>query len=254
MPLELSAPPRPTGLSTVLVDPLEGVTQREVASTTGNIQFGTRWSHELRTYPDASLFGTQPPPWISLPGKTSDGDLSERVPSFRPGSYSGTCAAGATYPVGFHHPIAGPSVIVINAAPLMQEAAAIRWLRGYLTAERIGELVGVSRQRIHDWLNGEAMTQAHRRRLLAVQDIVGRALRRHPTAVDVQRWLDTPWPPDGRTPAEELAAGELGRTRFMAMASPSSVATLRSPGKEPGTPIRDPFVALPRELASREDL
>ncbi len=237
--------------------------------TTGNSQYNVAW-HELADdvtecqgglgwgdfVPEIVYAPDDADQLVLLPGVTSNGGLSIRVPRFRPFLMrGGTAASERRHALAFDYGLIDALGGAIAVAPekLDPEAAAIIWLRQYLSVERIGQLVGVSRQRVHEWLNGSAMSSLNRKRLLAVREIIGRALERHKSALDLQRWLDTPWPPDGRTPAEELAAGELGRVRFMSLSSPESLKALEPRAASQGRPIRDPFSAEPRTVVMEED-
>ncbi len=91
-----------------------------------------------------------------------------------------------------------------------------------LKQERIGDLLGVSRQTINRWENGEQIKDANRQRIYAVRDVLERAARRHSTPELLTAWLDTPRGADGRTPAELLANNEINRARLLAVSSPSS--------------------------------
>ena len=107
---------------------------------------------------------------------------------------------------------------------------AIEWMKANtcLRQERIGELLGVSRQTMHRWENGEQIKDANRQRIYAVRDVLERAARRHSTPELLTAWLDTPRGADGRTPAELLANNEINRARLLAVSSPSQ-NLVRSP-------------------------
>jgi transcriptional regulator with XRE-family HTH domain len=118
---------------------------------------------------------------------------------------------------------------------------AIRWIKAAtgLSQERIGQLIGVTRQTINRWENGEPITDANRRRLFEVRDVLERAARRHETPDELIEWLDTPSREHGSTPAELLEAEEIDRARYLAVSTPS-------PGLAPvpewvGQPIPEAF-------------
>jgi len=71
---------------------------------------------------------------------------------------------------------------------------AIQWIKAVtgLSQKRIGLLVGVTRQTINRWENGEPITDANRRRLFAVRDVLERATLRYQTPAELAAWLDTP--------------------------------------------------------------
>ncbi len=100
---------------------------------------------------------------------------------------------------------------------------AIQWIKAVtgLSQKRIGLLVGVTRQTINRWENGEPITDANRRRLFAVRDVLERATLRYQTPAELAAWLDTPDTTEGRTPAELLEAEEINRARLLAISTPS---------------------------------
>src|SRR6266568_8952112 len=100
---------------------------------------------------------------------------------------------------------------------------AYRWIKAAtgLSHKRIGLLVGVTRQTINRWENGEPITDANRRRLFAVRDVLERATLRYQTPAELAAWLDTPDTTEGRTPAELLEAEEINRARLLAISTPS---------------------------------
>jgi DNA-binding XRE family transcriptional regulator len=100
---------------------------------------------------------------------------------------------------------------------------AVQWIRAAsgLSQERIGRLIGVTRQTINRWENGEPITDTNRRRLFAVRDVLERATLQHSTPAELAAWLDTPDAVDGRTPAELLEMGEINKARLFAISAPS---------------------------------
>lgn len=100
---------------------------------------------------------------------------------------------------------------------------AVHWIKAAsgLSQERIGRLIGVTRQTINRWENGEPITDAHRRRLFAVRDVLERSTLRNPTPAELAAWLDTPDAVDGHTPAELLEMGEINKARLLAISAPS---------------------------------
>lgn len=118
---------------------------------------------------------------------------------------------------------------------------ALRWIETAtgLSQERIGRLVGVTRQTINNWENGESIKDPNRRRIFAVRDVLERATRQHPTREQLTAWLDTPRGADGRTPAELLAANEINRARLLAVSSPSQ--RLKRPPAWANRPVPNAF-------------
>jgi transcriptional regulator with XRE-family HTH domain len=100
---------------------------------------------------------------------------------------------------------------------------AIQWIKAAtgLSQERIGRLIGVTRQTINRWEHGEPITDTNRRRLFAVRDVLERATLLYPAPVELAAWLDRPRGADGRTPAELLEAEEINKARLLAISSPS---------------------------------
>ena len=82
-------------------------------------------------------------------------------------------------------------------------------------------MIGVTRQTINRWEHGEPITDANRRRLFAVRDVLERAMLRYPTPDELATWLDTPDAINGRTPAELLEAEEINKARLLAISTPS---------------------------------
>jgi transcriptional regulator with XRE-family HTH domain len=101
--------------------------------------------------------------------------------------------------------------------------SAIQWIKAAtgLSQERIGLLIGVTRQTINRWEHGEPITDANRRRLFAVREVLERATLLYPTPVELAAWLDAPRGAEGRTPAELLEAEEINKARLFAISSPS---------------------------------
>lgn len=128
-----------------------------------------------------------------------------------------------------------------TSAELPPHLDALRWIENAtdLSQERIGRLVGVTRQTINNWQNGEAIKDPNRRRILAVRDVLERAAHRHPTREQLTAWLDTPRGADGRTPAELLVANEINRARLLAVSSPSQ--RLKRPPAWTNRPVPNAF-------------
>lgn len=100
---------------------------------------------------------------------------------------------------------------------------AIHWMENMtgLSQDRIGKLIGVSRQAINGWKRGGRIADDNRQRIFAVRDVLKRALTKYPSRDLLTTWLDTPRGADGRTPAQLIEANEINRARLLAMSSPS---------------------------------
>lgn len=100
---------------------------------------------------------------------------------------------------------------------------ALGWIKAAtgLSWERVGRLVGVSRQAVNAWRQGGPIADDHRRRLLEVREVLERAAKRNPQPGGLAAWLDTPREADAKTPAGLLEAGEVGKARLLAISSPS---------------------------------
>ncbi len=107
-----------------------------------------------------------------------------------------------------------------NSSPHLN---AIQWIKAAtgFSQERIGLLIGVTRQTIHRWEHGEPITDANRRRLFAVREVLERATVLYSTPAELATWLDTPDVIDGHTPAELLEAEEINKARLLAISTPS---------------------------------
>lgn len=127
--------------------------------------------------------------------------------------------------VRFERPLLMPSPGV--GAPARDasspQAASIAWIKRAtgLSRERIGRLLGVTRETVDNWENDRPIADARRRHLLAVQDVLRRAALRYPSPEQLAAWLDAPRGEDARTPAQLLEAGEIDRARYLAVSVPS---------------------------------
>lgn len=134
--------------------------------------------------------------------------------------------------------------------PLME---ALAWIKGAtdFSDERIGALLGVKRQSLSLWRQGYRITGEHRRRLLAVYDILRRVGSRFGSGEPLATWLDTPTNASGVTPALLLASNEIDRVRYLAVSgpvspllvSPSAVAKPIAPGLRRHSEPRQPALA-----------
>ncbi len=91
-----------------------------------------------------------------------------------------------------------------------------------LSHKSIAELVGVSRQSLHNWQRKQPIASENRRRLMAVLDILNRARKRYSSKSRLYTWLQTPCTEDGKSPWDLILAGEYDRARYYAVASPTS--------------------------------
>jgi uncharacterized protein (DUF2384 family) len=146
---------------------------------------------------------------------------------------------------------------------------AIRWIESVtgLSQDRIGDLIGVTRQAINVWKRGGRITDDRRRRIFAVREVIERAATRYTTREQLVAWLDTPRGADGRTPAELLKANEINRARLFAVSVPSprlvrapswvnrSIPEAFRPGAERRQEVLPPHVEdnLPEEDDTDED-
>jgi hypothetical protein len=108
-------------------------------------------------------------------------------------------------------------------APAQPHQEAVEWIKTAtgLSWERVGRLVGVTRQAVNAWKQGRPIADDHRRRLFEVRDVLERAAKRNPEPGGLAAWLDTPRGADARTPANLLEAGEVAKARLLALSSPS---------------------------------
>jgi transcriptional regulator with XRE-family HTH domain len=109
------------------------------------------------------------------------------------------------------------------SSTLPSHLEAIQWIKMAtdLSQERIGRLIGVTRQTINRWEKGEPITDPNRSRLFAIRDVLKRAAIRHPAPDQLVAWLDTPQGAEGRTPAQLLEENNIDRARLLAMSAPS---------------------------------
>ncbi len=100
---------------------------------------------------------------------------------------------------------------------------AIQWIENVtgLTQEKIGQLIGVTRQTINWWKRGGRIADDNRKRLFAVREVLERAASHHSNPSQLTAWLDTPRGADGRTPAQLLETNEINRARLLAISTPS---------------------------------
>lgn len=123
---------------------------------------------------------------------------------------------------------------------------ALEWLRSEagLSKERVSKLLGVSRQSVHSWSAGKDIRSEHRQRLLALREVLQRAIDVQGAGDRLLAWLDTPRGIDGRTPAQLLEVADFNRARLLA-------TTTRSPRlKSPPTWISR---EIPPSLRTRGD-
>lgn len=127
----------------------------------------------------------------------------------------------APTPGGVAFPIEWAGVAEREVPSPAGDALAFISERTGLSQEQIGDVLGVTRQTLHNWRRGDPIGDANLRRLLAVRDVLGRAARRYPSPDLLRAWLLTPRGTDGKTPGDLLAAGEIDRARLLAMAPPA---------------------------------
>jgi DNA-binding XRE family transcriptional regulator len=122
------------------------------------------------------------------------------------------------------------TIIETQAAQIEQEPhlAALQWIKeatGF-SQQRIGLLVGVTRQTLYLWERGGEITDSNRRRIFGIRDVLRRAQKHYPKHAQFVEWLDAPGMLDGRSPAELLAQGEIDSARLLAVTTPSPSITL----------------------------
>lgn len=141
-------------------------------------------------------------------------------------------------------------VLLDRAAP---HAEAVNWIKDAmgLPLERVGKLLGVSRQTVDAWRKQERISDPKRQRLLAVRDVLERARRLYRTPEELAAWLDTPRGADARTPAQLLEAGEIDRARLLAVAAPSP--NLSRPPAWASRPVPEVFQDAMEQLPSSLD-
>lgn len=100
---------------------------------------------------------------------------------------------------------------------------ALAWMKAAtgLPDSRVAALLGVTRQALVRWRKGDPMAASKRRHLFAVRDVLERAAQQYPSVEALGAWLDTPQRPDGRTPSDLLAEGEIDQARLLAVTRPS---------------------------------
>jgi DNA-binding transcriptional regulator YiaG len=102
---------------------------------------------------------------------------------------------------------------------------ALQWIKEAtgLSDQRIGKLLGVSRESVCNWNDGLSIKEVHRRHLLETKDILQRAARMHPGRDGLITWLNTPDEEEGMSPARLLEQGHFDRARLLAVLSPTTV-------------------------------
>jgi hypothetical protein len=125
--------------------------------------------------------------------------------------------------------LAGPPQSTVEVAPaqapeftqIETHVDAIRWLEDVagLKKENIARLVGVERQTIYDWLEGSSIRDRNRQRILAVREVLERAMRQYPEPDHLAAWLDTPRGAEAKTPRHWLEANEIGKARLLAIST-----------------------------------
>lgn len=101
---------------------------------------------------------------------------------------------------------------------------ALAWIKEATTLsdQRIGELLGVSRQTIVKWQKGIKPHWVHKQRLLAIHSVIQQAAIQHKSPDALTAWLDTPRGTRGQTPADMLINRQIDRARRYAVSSSSS--------------------------------
>ncbi len=131
---------------------------------------------------------------------------------------------------------------------------ALHWIKVAtgLSQERIGDLLGVSRQTIRNWGEGTPIAGANRRRIFAVRDVLERAAMRYPTKPELANWLDTPHGAEGLTPAQLLAMGRIDEARYWAIADSRFKLTPSKVKRAPVDSSRE-RARTPRKVGYRDE-
>lgn len=119
-------------------------------------------------------------------------------------------------------PTSAPTTQAPASAHAAPEQEALDWIKATtgLSWARIANLLGVTRQTIHDWRRGIAPFDRHAQRLYTVRELLERAADRHTDARRLRAWLDTPRGADGRTPAQFIESQQFDRARLLALSTP----------------------------------
>jgi transcriptional regulator with XRE-family HTH domain len=128
--------------------------------------------------------------------------------------------------------------------------AALSWIKhatGMADAQ-VADLVGITRQTIHNWRRGVPIKASNRERVLAVRDVLERSADRVGTGDALAAWLQSPCAANGRSPFDLLAAGEVDRARTFAVSKLPARLVIQPRWIRPEAqraPLSDPGAALP---------
>ena len=218
-----------TDSPTLLHNPIQLIHQMPLVDRKETLHPSTRWdtSHQKLAYAISQVTNLTNDGGSRLLLDPSRFNLSTRQPSQRTDTsvYLAFFALVAEVIAKTTIYMFSRQALIPNVHPQnLPHLEAIEWIKANtcLKQERIGDLLGVSRQTINRWENGEQIKDANRQRIYAVRDVLERAARRHSTPELLTAWLDTPRGADGLTPAELLANNEINRARLLAVSSPSS--------------------------------
>lgn len=168
--------------------------------------------------------------------------------------------------VGLGLPITSPDAesrhFTVQSTPISADPTPrmIRRIKEWtnLPREVIGKFVGVSRQAVNNWERKQPIASEHRRKLLAVSDILDRARQRFQTQDQLSQWLYAPCTEDGKSPFDLILEGNYDRARYYAVARPvagvrplPAWASKSVPGKSSGM-MRSRREGTPAELDNLE--
>jgi hypothetical protein len=95
-----------------------------------------------------------------------------------------------------------------------------------LSWPRIARLIGVERQTVYRWRNGEAADEQCLRRAVNVLDVLVEAREEHGNGRDLRAWLNRTAPLQRASPYQLLMEGQFDQARFLAMLAPSRVGSI----------------------------
>lgn len=158
--------------------------------------------------------------------RTADGGVGLKEPDLYPSKDSWLKELSV-----YSSALPGESQIALEKLVYQEDLEWIKDVTG-LPWERVGRLLGVTRQTISLWRKGEPITDDRRQRLFKVRNVLEYAAKQAQTPDRLSSWLDTPRGSSGKTPAELLEVGEISKARLMALSKPSP-GVKTPPGNEP---------------------
>ncbi len=129
---------------------------------------------------------------------------------------------------------------------------AIKMIQGVtgLSDERIGRLLGVSRQTLAAWKSGSVIRRSNEEALSEVADIIERAASRYANPTVLQKWLDEADTELGLSPGEMISNHRFDEARYSAMAGTSTVVPqiVRITGAHRTTRVTDDPLAQAKSI------